>query len=391
MYHTIRTMLRNNKVIYAVCHLLKKLKAQHTHAQNERHKASLVHASQPMIVFVRPGLDWVKPIIMNADLKNFHKVFLFTGGENWQAINKQMIQSQKKINHSFVDLQVCHTEKKNALIKTTNKIPLHKAKCVLIAQKNNWYANQIEAYCHTKHINYFWCERFFDDRIILDSIGLPYTNENELNMRLQTKQSSEPIQYPVNDRQTQPPSTDIKTFKKRYHLDETHKIIVTFGQTPYDMSLYEYDGLNYESWLETLFKENPEVVFLFKHHPESPTQMVRRFSNVYEINENIKFLFQHFNCFAAYCSTTILECCIANRPIVTGGNHYLSSTGLTLKATQPNELKNIYSRLSTFMLDPEERRHALAVICNDYTYSLKSKRFALKITNENIDATQTTH
>ena len=139
------------------------------------------------------------------------------------------------------------------------------------------------------------------------------------------------------------------------------------------MAVKEYPGLSYYEWLDALFRNNLKTFFLFKHHPLAKTEIpLQSYSNVQVIDENIASLWDTFNLFAAFSSTTIYEGMARGKKFATGGYHFCS--GLTLDVHTAEAAKNLMEQLQAYQIPQEAWLRRQLFLCNHYAIHIASPR-----------------
>lgn len=245
-----------------------------------------------------------------------------------------------------------------------------------------WYSEIVAELCRELNVSYIWAEGFFGTRICLDKIGAQFTADNDIKRYVDQAPADEPI-LPESTRYAQPDSINGETLRKRYGFDGSEVCIL--GQVEHDNSMKEYPGLGYYDWLEALISANPLTRFAFKHHPLWPTKDIFKFSNVTIINESLDSIFQAFDMFAAFSSTTVLEGIVQRKKFITGGYHFMSGSGLVLEAPSEGELAQVTDRMSGLQLSEERRRRWLSFICNRYALDLNSEQLVKRLTMSSED------
>jgi hypothetical protein len=235
-----------------------------------------------------------------------------------------------------------------------------KVELVVTVQKLLWYSDILERRAADLGIPLVWTEAFFDQRIIVDKVGLQYCRDNELVHETGFGRL-EPL-LPGRTREPQPASG---------HLPAGPDDVFVFGQVPYDMALVQYPGLGYEAWLDRLFLSRPDTTFWFKHHPVAPTPGLERHPNVRVVDVPLALAFEACRRFAAFSSTTIFEGMCRGKWFVTGGHHFCSGHGLSVEAPDPGD-GSWLDRLIDHRPDPDLVRQRLAFVCNAYTQPLDS-------------------
>ena len=320
------------------------------------------------IGFVRISPRWIYHLERNPALSQEYKMYI---GQN--AVPDEVAASIH-VGWDFI----VHTVDKLYADKARDELKFwfehHQLTHVVTCQKLIWYSNIVESLCQELKIPLIWCELFFDDRIIVDRIGLQYCKQNELRYE-SAGEPTEPL-LPTATRGRQPEDVPAAQLYKRYNTSRDSDVVIVLGQTPFDMSLREYPDVCYEQWFDRLFTSNPNTKFIFKHHPSCETLSVRKYPNVHESLVNIDSLFNAFDRFAAFSSTTIFEGLIKGKKFVTGGYHFCSGNGLVLESP---DVTNITEKLKAFNINAEARRRRLWFICNKYTIPLSSPKLVERI------------
>ena len=320
------------------------------------------------IGFVRISPRWIYHLERNPALSQEYKMYI---GQN--AVPDEVAASI----HGGWDF-IVHTVDKLYADKARDELKFwfehHQLTHVVTCQKLIWYSNIIESLCQELKIPLIWCELFFDGRIIVDRIGLQYCKQNELRYE-SAGEPTEPL-LPTATRWRQPEDVPAAQLYKLYNTSRDSDVVIVLGQTPFDMSLREYPDVCYEQWFDRLFTSNPNTKFIFKHHPSCETLSVRKYPNVHESLVNIDSLFNAFDRFAAFSSTTIFEGLIKGKKFVTGGYHFCSGNGLVLESP---DVTNITEKLKAFNINAEARRRRLWFICNKYTIPLSSPKLVERI------------
>lgn len=251
-------------------------------------------------------------------------------------------------------------------------------KYALVCQKLLWYSTAVEQACRELRIPLVWCENFFDDRVVMDRVGLQYCAKNEIHFESFTK----PGQLQAlsgRTRQPQPNELTPTELMAKLQLPVPDEPIVVLGQVPHDMALVETPGLKYNDWLDAMFRNNLNTFFLFKHHPLAKTTLpLENYSNVMVINENIASLWAAFDHFAAYSSTTIFEGMDRGKKFATGGYHFCS--GLTLQINTADGMKNLMEQLRAYEIPEEAWMRRQTFLCNHYSVSMSSPRLWARMT-----------
>ncbi len=247
---------------------------------------------------------------------------------------------------------------------------------VVASQKLLWYSDILQEQCDVLGVKLIWSEPFFDGRCIFDQSGLPYTKVNDLcfdesfSDNLVAACPPQPIKQ---TREAQPAECHLSGFSGNE--------VVIFGQVPWDMALRDYPGLNYRAWLKDLVGGHQSVLFLFKHHPKAQTPYVPEFENLLVVDASIDWLFEKFQTFAAFSSTTILEGTLRGKENwITAGNHFLSGILPSFPKPGSDWLLEMVQEVQNH--DRRAMKRRLAFVTNAYTLPLDGKAVALRLTTE---------
>jgi len=263
---------------------------------------------------------------------------------------------------------------------------------VIIAQKLHSSSDFLEKICQEYGINYIWTEAFFDNRLLFDKIGLQYTPDNEIVRYIDKIKCSKKIRYPSNTRTPQEPFISKEELYQKYKLKQGMKYIVMFGQTVFDMSLKHslFPGVSgFQEYVDLVVRSNPEVTFIYKDHPhyktffakrkEADVGFIRDYSNVIEVDEHIDSLFNAFDYFTAFSSTTIFEGLVKGKKFATMGYHFCNDARLVHQMKEKVMVENLYEKLKAFCIDKETRRRYIYFVCNYYAIPLGSKQLVNKL------------
>jgi hypothetical protein len=265
----------------------------------------------------------------------------------------------------------------------------HKIELVINAQRLHPYANWMDEACKERGIRRIYAESFFDERMIFDWTGLQYDFPNDISRFIDLVPASESPVLPYGTRENQPPFISKKALLEKYGTTEKTKTIVVLGQLLWDMSIkkapFPCTG-GYVEWLASIFNLNPDTMFLFKMHPRyrrvisEEMEFLMSFPNVQLIEESLDSLFEAYDFFLAYSSTTIFEGLIKNKVFATGGYHLCGNDFITYQIKNNRQKEDLHTKMRAFSIDPDVRHRYLSFICNYYAVPLGSKRLYDKLT-----------
>jgi len=259
---------------------------------------------------------------------------------------------------------------------------------VVIAQKLCPASEDAAALCRRHSIRYLWAEAFFDNRMVFDYSGLQYCPENEINQFVGKTPYGE-IRLPENTREAQPKTISDGDLFHKYGLRKDDKHIVIFGQTVFDMSLQHSINpkiKDFRDYIDLIASSNPDVTFIYKDHPlyktafkdRQDTAFVRGYKNLVVVDESIDTLFNVFECFTSFSSTTIFEGVIRKKKFATCGLHFCDNDKLVLRLS--GDVDNLYLRIKSFNIDENIALQCAGFICNQYAIDLSSRQLFHKFT-----------
>lgn len=243
-----------------------------------------------------------------------------------------------------------------------------------------WMSEAIRSACEKARVESIWSEVFLTDKLVFDRVGCQYTADNEIVRYAERARPLDP--EPLGPtRFPQPPGRDPASVRASLGAGRGPCVVV-FGQVPQDNSLRDTkDCMTYPGWIDAIASANPSTTFLFKHHPVKHTPGVERHANIRPVNESVGTLLSAFDAFAAYSSTTIIEgAANAGRIFATGGHHYLSGDGLTVKINAARYAGGLYERLSAARPDPARLRRRLGFVTRRYALRPSSPEVLRRLT-----------
>lgn len=240
-----------------------------------------------------------------------------------------------------------------------------------------WMSEAVRMACAKARIESIWSEVFLTEKLLFDRIGCQYTADNEIMRYADRAPRMDP--EPLGPtRFPQPPGKGPAAL--RAELGGAGPAIVLFGQVPSDNSLRDVNGcMSYPQWIDAVVSANRETRFLFKHHPAHRTPGTERHPNLRAVNESVGALLAAFDAFAAYSSTTIIEGAAAGRIFATGGHHFLSGPGLTIKVASARYAGGLHERLVGAKPDQERLRRRLGFVTRRYALRPSSPEVARRL------------
>lgn len=239
-------------------------------------------------------------------------------------------------------------------------------------------------------IKYMFFEAFLGDNKVFDRAGFHYSPDNEIK-RYVDKVKMRNIAIPDYTKIKQPEKIGRREFFKKYEIPEEGKYIVILGQELGDKSLLHSknkDVKDYRDYIHCIVTSNPDVCFLFKPHPayytikkhlQNDMDFINQYQNIKFINENIHSLFEIFDKFTAFSSTTIFEGLMRGRKFATVGHHFCDDSRVVLEMTDRNSFDNLYEKLEVFTIDEDARKKYMNFLLNYYSINLDSPRVVDRI------------
>lgn len=238
----------------------------------------------------------------------------------------------------------------------------------IVAQPLQWYSTVVDRVLGEQRddvqpVRRFWTEAWFD-RAYLDEFGALYMPENEARMWAPTFAHPRGRER-LRSKFSQPEPQTARALHAE--LGPASDRIVVFGQVPDDMSLVLPNGeLRYMTWLDAIFRANPGVRFLFKHHPLARTDL-QPYANVTEVDVDVLSLLNAFPYVAAYSSTVISEAVARGAAVATGGHHAMF--GLTVPIASAAGAAGLLERLRAHVVDTSAVAARLGFL--EHRYSLR--------------------
>lgn len=196
----------------------------------------------------------------------------------------------------------------------------------IIMQPGIWYSQIAGEVCDAMGVRKLWGEGAWDGKIILDPVGMVYLPEWDGERHEAAVQLEEEIT--ASPRVPQPPDESPEALRFRLGLRESDRVVPVFLQVPQDQAVAVpgEGGTGYYAWLDGLFEQNPDVVFIAKQHPLGATPGVERYPNVRPAGDcSTASLLRLAGTgpVASYSSSCIVEA-LADEPtrvVITGGWH----------------------------------------------------------------------
>jgi len=258
---------------------------------------------------------------------------------------------------------------------------------VINAQPLHPYHEQLMKACNSLGIKHINTETAFDGKWLFDSSGCQYTCPNDIykyidKMPLDNLQN---IDLPKSSRQPQPDKITPSQFFAKYSLNPKETYIVIFGQLLWDMSVKKTVNKKintYEEYIDLVVNSNPGTRFLIKHHPlyrghhkaSSDLKFFKKYPNIIEVYENLDTLFDIFNYFTSFSSTTVFEGIIKRKKFATIGFHYCNTDDLVFQLRINDKARNLTQSLKNLRIKEQTRLKYLKFVCDYYTINLSSPK-----------------
>ncbi|MBN1467712.1 MAG: hypothetical protein JW924_03220 [Fusobacteriaceae bacterium] len=273
----------------------------------------------------------------------------------------------------------------------------HEINLVINAQPLHPHNKILTEVCNHLGIKIINSESFFDDKWLFDWVGCQYVCPNEIYEYVDkfAYPSKTPIELPQTSRQDQPNPISGAEFFNKYKLNSNGKYIVLLGQLMWDMSVKKTVNPEikiYEEYIDLVINSNPNVTFIFKPHPLYfkggkifEMKFIKKYPNVVFVNESLETLFNLFDYFTSFSSTTIFEGIIRNKKFATIGFHFCNHDDLVLQLRINHKAQNLYDRLKNFRINPQTRNRYIKFICNYYGLNLFSPKLYYRLTMSSED------
>jgi hypothetical protein len=240
-------------------------------------------------------------------------------------------------------------------------------------------------------VNRIFCEAFLGSDNVFDRVGFHYMPDNEIKRYAPKIKLTGNFIIPQETKMEQPDDISWDAFIKKYGLSKSDKYIVLMGQEMGDKSLIyskNPDVQTYTDYIHRLAMDNLDVKFIFKPHPVYLTfkkhlakdiAFIYNYRNIVPVYEGINTLFNLFDKFTAFSSTTILEGLMREKKFATLGHHFCSEDGLVLQLTSKDMFKGLYDRLEEFKIDGALRMRYLEFLINYYAIRLDSEKLIERV------------
>jgi len=266
----------------------------------------------------------------------------------------------------------------------------HSINLVLNAQPLHPLNEIMKKACNDLGIKVINSETFFDGKWHFDWKGCQYVSNNEIYDFVDhyTKNTKMPMLLPQTTRQFQPKPITRQEFFNKYKLDPYGKYIVILGQLMWDMSVKQTvnpEIKTYEQYIDLILTSNPDITFIFKPHPLYMRRIyelkfIKKYPNVIFVNESLETLFNIFDYFTSFSSTTVFEGLIKNKRFATIGFHFCNNDQLVFQLRVNHKARNLYDRLKTLRINPHTRERYVRFICNYYAIDLSSPKLYYRLT-----------
>jgi hypothetical protein len=240
--------------------------------------------------------------------------------------------------------------------------------------------------CNRLGVNWLFNEAFLGIKNVFDRTGAHFDPSNDIKKYVDVIDISGTLNEPTWTKVEQPIEITKKQLFNKYSLDKHKKYIVLLGQEVCDKSIIHSKNeyiKNYEDYIYNLTRRNLDTIFLFKPHPVYKTikkndahliDFVYNYKNIIPIDESIHSLFNIFDAFTAYSSTTVFEGLLKNKKFATAGYHFCDNDNIVYQLKTLDEYNNLYNKLVNFKIDENTRYRYLYFICNYYSIFCNSEQ-----------------
>ena len=296
--------------------------------------------------------------------------------------------SELHLNNKYTDTQKTEIKDfcKDILIK--NDI-----KTVINSHPLHIYNQTMKIACAELGVSCINTEMFCDHKMIFDWEGCQYTRKNEIYKyisKIPIVTDRTIIDYPKKTRQPQPYNITKEEFFKKYSLGLSKEYIVLLGQLSWDMSVIQSTNkycYSYAEYINLILQNNPDTMFIVKPHPldigRGESEFInncKNYHNVIIVNESLETLFNIFEYFTSFSSTTIFEGLLRNKKFATMGYHFCNNDKLVYQLRVPEKTNKLYNSLKALEIDNHILKQYIYFVCNYYTIKQNSNQIFYRLT-----------
>lgn len=267
----------------------------------------------------------------------------------------------------------------------------YKIDLVVNSQPLHPYNTWMGEVCRARGIESINTEMGLDNKMLFDRRSCQYCNNNEIYQFVNKIQITNPTQLPQTTRQPQPDELTPHELCQKYNLKKDNKYLVILGQLFWDMSVKESvnrDIKTYQNYWDVILNHNRHTNIIVKPHPlyfknnklHSDMEFLNNYSNVTVINESLKTMFNSFDYFTAFSSTTILEGLMMRKKFATMGFHFCNNDKLVLQIRKNYKAEDLISKLNGQKVDEATLQRYLNFIFNYYMIYLESEQLYHRLT-----------
>jgi ADP-heptose:LPS heptosyltransferase len=311
---------------------------------------------------------------------------------SYKAFGKEFKDSFMFPSVGNVCIPVCPPEKEQEIYDYCKKmINDCSIDMVINSQPLHPYNTIMARVCKEMGIKSINTEMFCDSKLIFDYEGCQYTKNNEIYKYVNSipmPKDDSIIDYPLTTRQPQPNTISKAEFYTKYKLDPKGKYIVLLGQLLWDMSVKHFTNpeiKDYTTYVKQVINNNPNTTFIVKPHPLYLKHNRKDFDfckgkNVVIVNESLETLFNIFDNYTSFSSTTIFEGLIRNKKFATMGFHFCNNDNLVYQLRKNGKEKDLYNHLTNLKIDKKTLERYLYFVCNYYTIKMESDKLLSRLT-----------
>ena len=269
----------------------------------------------------------------------------------------------------------------------TNLLDSHNIDTVINSQPLHPYNEWMGNICKQRGLNVINTEMGLDDKMIFDRVGSQYTRDNEINQFVELIDASKKTQLPQSTRQPQPDKLNRGQFFNKYSLVPNKEYVVVLGQLAWDMSVKQSMNPRYSQYMDywNQILRDKKQLFIVKCHPlylkggrNKDIQFLRKYQNVKLVNESLETLFDLFDYYTSFSSTTIFEGLLKRKKFATMGYHFCNNDNLVLQLR--DKPMNLLSQLKELRVDEELLKKYIHFVTNYYMVDLESEQLYHRIT-----------
>jgi len=167
------------------------------------------------------------------------------------------------------------------------------------------------------------------------------------------------------------------------------------GQLSWDMSVIQSvnrECNSYKDYVSIVLENNPQVTFIIKPHPldikKGSSEFInicKKFSNTVIVNESLDTLFNIFDYFTSFSSTSIFEGLMRRKKFATMGFHFCNNDKLVYQMRVNHKTRDLDLKLKNLVIDEELLQRYIYFVCNYYTVNANSDKLFYRLTSDSSE------